>query len=600
MKKIFILCVLVIKLFAIENINKLPLETVNLIDSFNCFDERDKSVLYTYALNNEYMISNDTNKTIITGNITRHMTIFHEVLEVTSKCDISFYKYIGESMTLTPERHKAFKNANKIMNRGPSSNVTNEDKKNVSKEIDLFDKRIDTFKQTDSGIYLDLLSLKTNKDSIPKRTMAFIKSINNITDKERNLLFSYANNVEQRIKNYDNPNVRKKLIQEMTLLDACLQNTGYKLEDSLKTFVKEYPGRNLSYSTARVPQSFIELYSTLTPLRKEISKIIELNYRYNQKNLSPKELEDTCGKLKPPKLSVFDQGFKEKKKPEYATAKVINYISKNYKNDKTKKRLKRYVNLTYLISKHETASFSYGLEHYQLESCIEDTISSSQFKDFNELLDRSLKKDKLYTSYKNNLDRGATWWVTTLALKSLENGSDAIFNTYGCKGLETTEAKMKKLKNTKPSGISDATIKRIIYEKYIATYLNETDKDINNKIALEKGILFPAWIKNDKVSSKAGGEIVLSNTKDKGLSLTFKDYPNKELCISLIYSDSVKKVFYGNVSYKGANIIIINQKEFSLNSLNYQTIQDECNQFEKADISFIKTTKIEPIEYGKL
>ena len=581
MKRIYILFVLVIKLVALEN-TKLPLETVNLIESFNCFNERDKNVLYLYALNNEFMITNENNKTIITANTTRRMTIFHEVLEVESKCDISFYKYIGNSMVLTPNREKAFKNANRIMNRGPSSNVTDKDKEIVLKEIDSFDKSIKTFKQTDTGIYLDLAHLKTNKkNSIPKRTMTFIKSINNLTEQEKSLLFSYANNVEQRIKNYDNPNIREKLIKEMSLLDTCLQNTSYKLEDSIKTFVKEYPGRNLSYSTAKVPQSFIELYSTLTPLRKETSKIIELGYGHGQRNLSPQELKTECGKIKSPKLSTFDQGFKETKKPKYATTKIINYISDNFKNSRTKKRLKRYVNLTYLISKHETASFSYGLEHYQLEGCMEDTISSKQFKDFNRLLDLSLKKDKLYTSYKNNLDRGTTWWLTTLALKSLENGSDTLFNTYGCKGLEVTEAKMEKLKNKKPSGISDATIKRIVFEKYIATYHDKINKDINNKIALEKGILFPAWIKNNKVASKAGGEIILSNTKDKGFILTFSDYPNKEQCVSLIYSDSIEKVFYGNTSYKGANIIVINEKKFQLKSLNYQKIQDECNQFEK-------------------
>lgn len=566
----------------------LPIETVKFINSFTCFDKNDKNILLLYALNNEFMLKNSKDKSLMQKNSIRHMSIFDHVLKVENKCLLNdLYKHIDKSMTLTLDRKKDFKIAKRYMNSGTYPQLTKIDKALIRREIANFNDDIQTFKQTESAIYLDITSIKKHqKNSIPKRTMHFIKTIPNITDNEQELLLYYANNLEKRLQNYDDPQIQKKLIDEEIILNACLQNTSYKLDSSIKLFLKEYPGSgSLSFNVEKLPQSFINLYSTLTHTRKDIANIINLNYGHGRKKIGKDELEKICSNLKNPTLTTFDQGFKKKKKslhnPKKNMTDLVRYIDEIFQVELINKRFKRYVTLSYLIAESEALAFTFGLEHYQLESCLKDKVNANKLDIFMNKLNDSLIQDKKYFSYKNNLKRSSTWWIKTLALKASAEGFGAIFNTYGCSGLIATEEKMNKLKNKKP-GIADATIKGKIFDNYNVIYEKEKFTKINNTFALEKGIVYPAWFRDNKLHSKNGGEIILSNTQSDGLKLTFKDYPGGEECNDLMRMNNSFSTDYSDAGLTA----IINGEKISLS--NYKKITEICNSFQYNDIIFIE------------
>lgn len=589
MKKILIYFTLaIIELSALNIPKTLPTETIQFINSFTCFDRNDKNILLLYALNNEFMIKNSNDKSLMQKNSIRNMSIFDHVLKVENKCllnDLS--KHIDKSMTLTLNRKKDFEIAKRYMNSGSYPQLTKNDKALIKQEIINFNDDIQTFTQTESAIYLDIKSIKEHQEnSIPKRTMHFINTIPNITNNERELLLYYANNLEKRLQNYDNPQIQKKLIDEEIILNSCLQNTSYKLDSSIKLFLKEYPGSgSLSFNVEKLPQSFINLYSTLTTTRKAVANIINLDYGHGRKKIEKDELEKICSNFKATTLTTFDQGFKIKKKslhnPKKNMTNLVKYIDEEFQVKLINKRLKRYVTLSYLIAKSEALSFTFGLEHYQLESCLKDNINTNKWDIFINKLNNSLIQDKKYFSYKHNLKRGSTWWIKTLALKASSEGFSAIFNTYGCDGLRVTEEKMNKLKNKKP-GISDATIKGKIFDNYNAIYKKEKFIRINNTIALEKGIVYPAWFKDNKLYSKNGGEIILSNTQKDGLKVTFKDYPDGEKCNELMYSNNSFNKDYSDVGLTA----IIKGEKISLS--NYEKITEICKSFKNNDITFLQ------------
>lgn len=534
------------------------------------------------------MINNNKDKSLMKKNSTRHMGILHYVLNVERKCMLNdLYKHIDKSMTLTLERKQDFKTAKRYMNSGSYPNLTKMYKEIIRREITKFNDDIQTSKQTEVEIYLDIISIKKHQEnSIPKRTMHFIQTIPNITDNEQKLLLYYANNLEKRLQNYDNPQIQKKLIDEEIILNSCLQNTSYKLDSSIKLFLKEYPGRgSLSFNVEKLPQSFINLYSTLMPIRKEIANIVNINYGHGRKKMGKDELAKICSNFKNPTLTTFDQGFKKKKKslhdPKKNMTDLVKYIDEIFQIELLNKRLKRYVTLSYLIAESEALAFTFGLEHYQLESCLEDKVNANKWDIFMNKLNDSLIQDKKYFSYKNNLKRSSRWWIKTLALKASAEGFGAIFNTYGCSGLIITEEKMNKLKNKKP-GIVDATLKGKIFDKYNKIYEKEKFIKINNTLALEKGIVYPAWFKDNKLHSKNGGEIILSNTQNDGLKLTFKDYPGGEECNELMRINNSFSKDYSDVGLTA----IVNGEKISLS--NYKKITEVCNSFKHNDIIFIE------------
>ncbi len=492
--------------------------------------------------------------------------------------------YIDKSMTLTPSRKRKLESVEYYMEQGPCTELTIKDKENIQKESKYFNLKIDSFAQTSSESYIDIKSIKKEqKNTISQRTMDFIKSIKGITEQEKEWLLYYANNVEKRLRGYDDPELQKKMIEEELILNACLQNTSYKLSSSVKTFLKEYPGQGeMSFNTEKLPQSFIELYSTLTPTRKAIANIIYLDYGHGKKKIPYDELETLCASFKNPELHTFDQGFKENKKQrkKLAVATLLKYINDEIYSDKKllNKRLRRYVNLSYAIAENKSLAISFGLEHYQLEECLKDSISTQEFKMFDKELKDSLLEDRKYTSYTNNLSRGTSWWFTTLALKFKTEGIESLFDIGSCDALATTEAKIKRASRNN-DGISDSQIKSNIFNNYNEVSKREKFTQINNQIALEKRIIYPAWIKNNKIYSKNGGEVLLS-LSDNRLKVTFKNYASGEACVDLMYRNNG---FNKNFSDVGLTAIIDGE---NVSLSNFEKVKEICNGFNKKDISF--------------
>jgi hypothetical protein len=583
-KTILIITLLFIELSASSHIQKLPIETVKFIDSFSCFNTEDKNTLLLYALNNELMIENHDDRDFLQSNTITHRALFDQLLNVERKCMLNdLYKHIERSMTLTPSRERNYKRAKQAMDRGPYAETTSSDKALIQREIKSFNSKIITFLQTNSGVYLDISSIKNHQtNSIPKETMHFIKSIKEITEHERKLLLYYANNTENRLRSYDNPEVQKKLIKEEVILNECLRNTSYKLAPFTKTFLHDYHGGggSFSYNTEKLPQSFIRLYSTLTPVRKATANLVDLNYDHGGTRLSMSELDTLCSKFNPPVLNTFDQGFNKEKKERKKLA--VNLLLKNidYKsfseNALVNKRLKRYVNLSYLIAEDESLAFSFGLEHDQLEKCLKDSIEMKQFDLFTDQLNDSLEQDKKYRSYKKNLHKGIRWWMQTLVLKAKTEGIGSFFDN-SCDALTATEIKMERNKK-KQYRISDAVIKGHIFNGYDKVIQKENLTHINNQIALEKRMIFPAWMKKNKIYSTNGGEITLSTTLDNRLKVTFADYPSGEECVELMLINNI---------YSDTGLIaIVDGKNISLS--DHEKVKEICNSFDQKDISFVK------------
>lgn len=70
-------------------------------NSYKCFNERDKAVLYSYALVEERMMKDANNSNIMAKLGTKYMILFNDLLDIEHRYALNgLYKHIERSMTM--------------------------------------------------------------------------------------------------------------------------------------------------------------------------------------------------------------------------------------------------------------------------------------------------------------------------------------------------------------------------------------------------------------------------------------------------------------------------------------------------------------------
>ena len=116
MKKIIILCLITTTVFASHFADKLPLESKQLIDSFECFSKDDKTMLYSYVLALKYRMENVENKDALVKSDLDYWRLWHIVSDLERSCGLNYkFSYIlEETITPTVEEKKVLKKLRRV------------------------------------------------------------------------------------------------------------------------------------------------------------------------------------------------------------------------------------------------------------------------------------------------------------------------------------------------------------------------------------------------------------------------------------------------------------------------------------------------------
>ena len=102
MKQILFLFFFSTSLFSFYVSDSLPKEMVQIVDSFDCFSEDDKTVLYTYVLALKYRMDHVDDRDALLKSDLDYWRLWHLASDIENKYELNYqFSYILEE-TLTP------------------------------------------------------------------------------------------------------------------------------------------------------------------------------------------------------------------------------------------------------------------------------------------------------------------------------------------------------------------------------------------------------------------------------------------------------------------------------------------------------------------
>ncbi|NOR57444.1 MAG: hypothetical protein GQ474_02865, partial [Sulfurimonas sp.] len=216
-------------LFSLHLSNSLPKETIQIINSFDCFSKNDKVILSTYMLALKYRMEHVNDKNALIKSDLNYWRLWHLVSDIQSECALhyNFDNILEETITPSSQDKNTLKKLRRI-----EGSIRTDGSSESSERMRKYDNKLrttillspPTFNILDKNKSLpdyDLTTLKDySKDSIPKNIYDAIEKMQ-VKDIEKNILFKYALLKEQRIRKYDKPKMRKNIKQEMLYLEEC-------------------------------------------------------------------------------------------------------------------------------------------------------------------------------------------------------------------------------------------------------------------------------------------------------------------------------------------------------------------------------------------
>ena len=597
MKQIFTFFLLFTLLFSAKYTDKLPLESKQLIDSFDCFSKDDKILMGAYLLALKYRIDNVDKREELVKTELDYWRLWHIVSDIERKCKL-YYQFddiLEETLIHTNEDRKKLKKLRRVEGSihvdGASEFSAKMDKYDVVlRKIILLDppKYTVLSKNPDMPDY-DLRMLKKyHKKSIPKNIFDKIEQMK-ITPLQKDLLRREAYLREEMIRNYDKPKKRKEMKQEVLYLEAC--------------------------------QKELQLYANGEFLhnfkRKLANRSIMTQYYGLKKEFLPKEIESYCEhNITKMKLTTFIPKIDKKKKTQKKKLNIklenLTTFLKKYNSDSTKKKYAQeyltlmkeelYKNLT------PTPSLE-SLKLLRLKNCL---VHGNDKEDFALIMARvkDFRIEGIKERFYSNIFNSQRWWTMTIKMKiDAEGETPEMKHFFDCNQTLLTPGKMPiktKMKEAKTKSHFTEKQRRDAYwlnneilKYYAVTFENKPTPDINNKKAIEMGLVSKKNIdKNGKIKISIGDKFLIGGMPNGGISLTYYGVPKGKLCTDFIQSHSLNNTIHFNgKTYDGLDYIMLNDHKIKLDHYVYKHVEKLCKEEDNNTISFVKETTVQQHKY---
>ncbi len=572
--------------FSYEFAKQLPKQSIDLIESFDCFSKNDKTIFYAYILALKYRMDNFENKDKLIKTELDYWRLWHLVGDLEEKCALhyDFDDILEEILTPTKELKKRLKKL-RYVESGIRVDGTSESSEKMSK----YDKKLREKILTNPPKYNILKSQNTKdynltslkkipKNGIPKHI--YDKIINKKLDKTKtNLFLQEAKLKEQMLRNYDNPKARHDIYQKLVKLGKC----------------------------SRYFDTYVGFRHDFNPKRKLIfNHISSYSYYPIKEDFLPNEIKQICENIQDTNITTFNETLEPKKpkeaKPKYIFKNVDTYISNYTKDENLKQKMLTYKTITLNSLEKNTKDYMQGLLLLRLDDCLKETA-------FEKNLLKDIEENKLNDEYKEVILGSKLWWILTMKLKKEAEGeNEKMKHFFDCNqsSNELYEQKPFKTKNTKTSQTLDQQMSLAlnqigeILKYYMATFEGKSTANLNNKKAIEAGIIPNDMIENDDIKTYFGTNFTIKGRVDGGVNLDFHNIPKGEFCHKLIWFayNQYQTIHFNNKTYTGIDTIHINQTEIESKYFVYEYVKRLCAEQDKNNISFIKKGKAKIYDFS--
>ncbi len=561
----------------------LPKESVQLIDSFECFSNDDKTVLHTYLLALQYRIDHVDHRDDLVKTELDYWRLWHLVSDLEQSCKLHYDFSRTLEQTVTPSQ-TAKQRLNKL--RRVEGSIRVDGASESSERMRKYDANLrksilqapPEFKVLDKNSSLpdyDLTTLKKlPKNTIPESVYENIEK-QHLSGVKKDLLLHYTYLREEMIRQYDRPKERYRMKQELVYLEACQKYHGV------------YANGNFYSNHKRKIARVGELYSHYYPLQTEFL---------------PKELETYC-ENNITKITVAPFKPDVDKVVEAAKKSIVFKKSRkhidNYRGDlDQKQKMQAYIKIVEKQMNAKGDNLIGGLQLARLSDCFKKDDT-----DFIKAVHEDVEQSGMKDEYSQKVLRPQLWWAMTIGMKIDQEGeSDELKHFFDC---NQTDNDAKLSATPKPIGaltpqrpkFDQNTLHRAIDQKdsilkyYAKTFENRPSPDIDNTKAVKAGIIEKKWLdEKRRIIAPIGKDVTIQGISQGGMKLTYTQVPKGELCTQFIQLNRPEHIYFNSKTYEGIDYILLNGHKIKMQHYVYKQVQRLCEEQETNTISFVKET----------
>ncbi|NOR54736.1 MAG: hypothetical protein GQ531_00860 [Sulfurovum sp.] len=598
MKKL-LLSVLLVLTFSnsVEFSSKLPMEMKQLVESFDCFNKRDRTAIYSYALSLQYRLEHIKDKEALRKSDLDYWRLWHIVSDIESSCKLSydFDNILEEILFPTVKLKKQLKRL-----RWTEGAIRTEGSSESSARMRSYDKKLldgimkspPIWSIEGKNKYLGDYNLTTMKlypvNTIASKDYVNITEVSKEKSKERRFLLRYAYLQEQYLRYYDQPKKRSNVSTELSYLSSCFEY--YHLNQHSTYYgneKRELAGRvlyggsiNTIYGKEMLPQD-IKKYCDYNVTKIELGTF--------------NVIANKSQKSKVLKLAI----------PSFKKARTL--IEGYQKSGTNIHDYKGYLTLAKKMLEGGGNDLSGGLRLLRLEQCLR-TDNINNFQAFLTTALDDMKEQNYKDEFYNRVVRPKMWWMTTIGMKIEQEGElEELKHFFDCNATVLTPLKRSTLSKKKTSihsrnkkrnsdiRISHTIIdyKDQILKYYAATFVNTPTPYMNNKKAIKAGIIPARWIEDNKsIKSVFGIKIEINGMPKGGVKFTFNRIPKGEICERIMTLNISKDIFFDHKTYDGLDYYLIDGNKIKMEHYNVKYAKRLCDKKEMHTISFVREKMI--------
>ena len=602
MKQLLIIFFMTTTLYPYLLSDKLPNETIELIDSFECFSKDDKTIIYTYVLALKYRMAHvDDRNALIKGDLD-YWRLWHLVSDMQNKCKLNyqFSSIIEETILASTEDRKIHKKLARI-----EGSIRTDGTSESSARMSKYDKKLrkdilenpPKYSVIDKNEDMEDYNLKPLKEhipnSIPKNIYEQIEK-KKLTKIQKDTLLRHAYLTEEMIRAYDKPKYRHLLYQELLYLDECKKMDGYYYKVSFYPNFKRKLARRVVTS------------NSYHPLKTEFL---------------PKEVEAYCEhNITKMKLSTFvlkvDKEVKKKPKKIVAKLENLKAFFKQYDNNSTKKA---YAKEYYILMKKLLENPSQGtpntssLKLLRLQNCI---VGGDDKQDFALIIARvkDFRIEGLKDTFYANIFNSQRWWTTTMRMKmEAEGKSKKLKNFFNCSEVDSTMSNVSRptLKNkniirirknneTKNKITNAGWQKRELIKYFCGIFEGISAKNLDNKGAIEAGMVPKKFIsKSGEIIPKIGNKISIKGMPKGGVSITYEGLGRGQECEGMLeFLNMDETIFFNKKTYRGIDYVIVNDTKVMIDNFSKEYGKKLCSKQESNRVAYVMENNVSLHKYN--
>ncbi len=582
---------------AVEFSSTLPIEMKQLVESFESFTKEDKLSIYAYSLALKYRFEHIKDTEALKKSDLDYWRLWHIVSDIESKCGLN-YKFddiLEEVLFPTSKLQKELKRL-----RWAESAIDTDGSSESSERMRRYDKKLQEkinsnppqWKFSKKNSYLGDYNLTFMK-YLPENTIA-IRDYENIAKQTQNdtikrkFLLRYAYLQENFIRNYDDKKKRKLISSELSYLTSCFkyynlpQHSTYYGNEKRKLAGRVLYGNGIGtiYGKELLPNQIKD---------------------YCEHNISSMSLDTFIVKKDTPTL-------KPKVEKRVTYEKTIGLLNLYQQKSIDVQEYREYFNLVKIMLKGRGNDLQSALKIIRIKRCFIQK-EKKYSKKFLQVLLEEIKNNNLKEEFSNKVMKPQMWWMMTIGMKINQEGeTKALKHFFDCNASNSFPSQNMLKRNIKTTSHVTSTYRKnydsILDQKdkilkyYAATFVNKPTPNINNKIAIQSGIIPPEQIEtNNTIKVMADVPLKIEGMPQGGIKLTYKGVPKGKACERLVTLNITENIFFDNKTYEGLDYILVDGNKIKVQHFNGKYAQRLCDKKELHTISYVREKTILESKY---